>query len=93
MVITDGERGAMASDGRAYYTVPAYETEVESTVGAGDAFAAGWISAMWHGKGVPDALRLGAANAASVCAHTGANAGILTWEEALQFVDERKTRS
>ncbi|MBD3293612.1 MAG: hypothetical protein GF393_11865, partial [Armatimonadia bacterium] len=93
VVITDGERGAMASDGRAYYTVPAYKVEIESTVGAGDAFAAGCISALWHGKSVPDALRLGSANAASVCGHTGANAGILTWEEALQFVDEHKSRT
>ncbi|MGI5819998.1 MAG: carbohydrate kinase family protein [Armatimonadota bacterium] len=93
VVITDGPRGATASDGRAYYTVPAYEVEIASTVGAGDAFAAGCISALWRGKTVPESLRLAAANAASVCAHAGANAGILTWEEALQFVDERKTRS
>jgi sugar/nucleoside kinase (ribokinase family) len=93
VVITDGERGAMASDGRAYYTVPAYEADVESTVGAGDAFAAGCICALWHGKSVPDSLRLASANAASVCGHTGANAGILTWEEALQFVDERTPRT
>ena len=93
VVITDGERGAMASDGRAYYTVPAYQTEIESTVGAGDAFAAGCISALWHGRSVPDSLRLGAANAASVCGHAGANAGILTWDEALQFVNEHQTRT
>jgi ribokinase len=92
VVMTDGPRGAMASDGRAFYTVPAYETEIESTVGAGDAFAAGCISALWRGNSVPDALRLAAANAASVCSHTGANAGILTWEEALQFVDERSKK-
>ena len=92
-VITDGPRGAMASDGRAYYTVPAYEVEIESTVGAGDAFAAGCISALWRGLAIPEALRLAAANAASVCRHTGANAGILTWEEARQFVDDRKKRS
>lgn len=93
VVITDGRRGAMASDGRAYYTVPAYDVEIESTVGAGDAFAAGCIAALWHDRGIPQSLRLGAANAASVCMHTGANAGLLTWEEALQFVDDRKTRT
>lgn len=93
VVITDGERGAMASDGRAYHTVPAYQVEVQSTVGAGDAFAAGCISALWHGKSITEALRLGAANAASVCSTVGANAGILSWEEALQFVDDRRTRN
>jgi len=93
VVITDGERGAMASDGRAFYTVPAYHVEVASSVGAGDAFAAGCISALWHGVDMPGALRLGGANAASVCGHTGANAGILTWEEARRFVEEHRTRS
>jgi len=90
-VITDGRRGAMASDGRAHYTVPAYQTEVASSVGAGDAFAAGCISALWHGKSIPESLRLGAANAASVIRQIGANHGLLTWEEALQFVEERSS--
>lgn len=89
VVITDGKRGAMASDGKRFYAVPAYETEVASTVGAGDAFAAGCISALIHGKDLLMALRLGAANAASVVAHTGANRGVLSWEEALRFVESR----
>ena len=92
VVITDGDRGAMASDGRAFHTVPAYHVELQSTVGAGDAFAAGCISALWHGKPITQALNLGAANAASVCTQIGANAGILTWDEALQFVNDHKTR-
>ncbi|MGD9497887.1 MAG: carbohydrate kinase family protein [Armatimonadota bacterium] len=88
-VITDGRRGAVASDGRAYYTVPAYEVEVASTVGAGDAFAAGCISALIHGRSLPQSLRLGAANAASVVSQTGANRGVLSWEQAVQFVASR----
>lgn len=90
VVITDGKRGAMASDGKRYYTVPAYETEVASTVGAGDAFASGCISGLIHGKDIMESLRLGAANAASVVSQPGANSGVLTWEEALQFVASRR---
>lgn len=85
-VITDGKRGAMASDGKRFYTVPAYEVEVASTVGAGDAFAAGCVSALIHGEDLQMSLRLGAANAASVVAQVGANRGVLSWDEALQFV-------
>ncbi len=85
-VITDGRRGAMASDGRRYYTVPAYPVEVASTVGAGDAFAAGCISGLIHGRDLPQSLRLAAANAASVVTRPGANRGVLTWEEALEYV-------
>lgn len=86
VVITDGKRGAMASDGKRFYTIPAYEVEVASTLGAGDAFAAGCISALIHGKDLQMALRLGAANAASVVTQPGANRGVLSWEEALHFV-------
>ncbi len=93
VVITDGSRGAVASDGRALYTVPAFDVQVRSAVGAGDAFAAACISALWHGTSMTEALRLGAANAASVCGEVGANSGILTWDEALRFVDEHRTRS
>ncbi len=89
VVITDGKRGAMASDGKRYYTIPAYETKVASTVGAGDAFASGCISGLIHGKGIMESLRLGAANAASVVSRPGANCGVLTWEEALRFVASR----
>ncbi|MEA3400663.1 MAG: carbohydrate kinase family protein [Armatimonadota bacterium] len=92
VVITDGRRGARASDGKAYYTVPAFQTEVASTVGAGDAFGAGCISALWHDMTVPESLRLGAANAASVVSQAGANHGVLSWDAALQYVDEHSTR-
>ena len=93
VVITDGPRGAMASDGRAHYTIPAYDVEVRATVGAGDAFASGFISALWHGKCVEEALRLAAANSASVISHPGANRGILNWDEALQFTRKTRMRS
>lgn len=92
VVITDGARGAMASDGRAFYTVPAFPVEAASTIGAGDAFAAGCIAALWHGRSIGEALRLGAANSASVVSRPGANAGILTWDEALQFAASRSLR-
>jgi 2-dehydro-3-deoxygluconokinase len=64
--------------------------DVVATVGAGDAFAAGFISALWHERSLPEALRLGSANAASVVGQTGANRGILSWDEALQFVEEHR---
>lgn len=86
VVMTEGARGAEASDGRAHHTVPAYPVEVVSTVGAGDAFAAGCISALHRGLSLPESLRMAAANAASVVQYRGANMGILTWEEALEFV-------
>jgi len=86
VVMTEGAKGAEASDGQTHYTVPSYKVEVSSTIGAGDAFAAGCIAALHRGLSLPESLRMGAANAASVVQHPGANAGILTWKEALEFV-------
>jgi len=90
VVMTDGPRGAQASDGRALYIVPAYEVETECNLGAGDAFAAGCISALHHGMSLTESLRMGAANAAGVVQHTGASVGILSWDEALEFVRTHK---
>lgn len=86
VVVTDGPRGASAWDGRAFYSVPAYQVQEVCNLGAGDAFAAGCIAALHRGLSLPDSLRLGAANAASVVTQRGANRGLLTWEQALEFV-------
>lgn len=86
VVITDGARGAAASDGHTFYVVPAFEVETACSLGAGDAFAAGCLSALQHGLGLQESLRMAAANSASVVQETGANRGILTWEEAREFV-------
>ncbi len=86
VVITDGARGAAASDGSALYVVPAFEVEAACSLGAGDAFAAGCLSALQRGLGLQEALRMGAANSASVVQQVGANRGILTWDEAREFV-------
>ncbi len=86
VVITDGARGAAASDGRTHYTVPAYQVVAACSLGAGDAFAAGCLSSLQHGLGLQESLRMGAANSASVVQETGANRGILSWQEALQYV-------
>lgn len=89
VVVTDGARGASAWDGRAHYSVPAYRVEEVSTLGAGDAFGSGCVSALVHGLSLQQALRMAAANSASVVCEVGANRGVLTWEQALEFVRSR----
>ena len=91
VIITAGAEGAEGYDGEAYYTVPAYRTEVISTVGAGDAFAAACIVGLRHGLPLNEAMRIGAANAASVVSEFGAKQGILTWPEAVSFVANRRS--
>jgi 2-dehydro-3-deoxygluconokinase len=45
--------------GTAAVHVPALEVDVVEPVGAGDAFAAGYLAGRWHGLDVPAAVRLG----------------------------------
>ncbi|MCX7599787.1 MAG: sugar kinase [Armatimonadetes bacterium] len=86
VVITDGEEGADGYDEAGPCYVPAYPVKVASTVGAGDAFACGCIAGLVRGLSLVEAMKVGAANAASVVQHIGAKTGLLSWEEAAAFV-------
>ncbi len=59
LVVKDGDVGATEfSDGGSCF-VPAFPTEVIEAVGAGDAFAAGYLSACLRGGGAEERLRSG----------------------------------
>ena len=60
-VITLGEKGVYAATENERYQVPPFEVDVVDSVAAGDAFAAGLAVALAEGRGLEDALRLGAA--------------------------------
>ncbi len=83
VVMTAGLEGAEAYDGQTHYTVPAVEVKKKSTLGAGDAFAAACVAALFHGLDLREALRAGAINAANVVRYLGAKRGLLT-REALE---------
>ncbi|MET9827384.1 MULTISPECIES: sugar kinase [Streptomyces] len=65
LVVKDGGRGATAFTARGACTVPALRTEVVEPVGAGDAFAAGFLAGLSRGTDLTRALRLGHITAAS----------------------------
>ena len=70
VVVKRGAAGATWSDGTHRAGTPAVPASVRDTTGAGDAFAAGFLSA-WE-EGPEAALRAGAALAAGAVARTGA---------------------
>ncbi len=64
VIVTDGQDGAAAHDGRGPVHVPGFPTTVVDRLGAGDAFASGVLCRLLEDAPLPDALRFGAALAA-----------------------------
>ena len=82
VVITDGNKGAYAYEGKNFYYCPTFPAEVISTLGAGDAFASTFCAALYrHDKNIGKALMYGSVNSASVVSKFGATEGLLTFEE------------
>lgn len=89
--ITDGKHGVTATDGAKTWHCPVLkDTKIVETTGAGDAFGTGATWALATGKSLPDALKAGTLNAASVVGRIGAQAGLLT---DTQMIDALKTVS
>lgn len=66
VVATFGSQGSLAYDGQEFYSFGIYPAEVENTVGAGDAFIAGFMYGVLTRAGLPGCLNLGARTAAAV---------------------------
>lgn len=80
-----GQDGAMAlCDGR-HYAVPAHSVEVVDTVGAGDAFVAGYLSQRLQGGSTERALVRGAICGALACTQGGDWEGAPTLDEVSSF--------
>jgi ribokinase len=78
-VITDGPKGAYASDGTQTWFMPPYpdlKPPYERT-GAGDAFSSTVTAALALGKTLPEALTWGPINSMSVVQKVGAQEGLL----------------
>lgn len=71
-LITLGVEGSMAFDGEKIYEQGIVETEVVDTLGAGDAFAARFMTEYLSGAPVQEAMQKGAESAAETCSYYGA---------------------
>lgn len=88
IVITDGPKGAYASDGMKRLFMPPYpdpKPPVERT-GAGDAFSSAFVAAAVKGLSLEEAMRWSPINSMSVVQHTGSHDGLLSERELLSYL-------
>jgi len=72
VLVTQGQQGAAAYDGRRVVRQDIVETEVVDTLGAGDAFAARFLVEYLSGVPIEAALEAAAKSAAETCGYYGA---------------------
>ncbi|MEX2451717.1 MAG: adenosine kinase [Rhodospirillales bacterium] len=71
--LTRSEKGSVIVSGDEVHVIDAEPVErVVDTTGAGDAYAAGFLYGLTHGKPLPDCARLGGIASAEVISHVGA---------------------
>jgi ribokinase len=72
VVVTLGERGALAVSGDEVLEQPAFDVSVVDSTGAGDAFVGGFVNGRWWQTGIGAALRMGCAAGALATTQAGA---------------------
>ena len=75
VVMTLGEHGSLAFDGGRMYVGEAVPVEVVDTLGAGDAFIAGFLCSRLKGMGIQRSLAEGHVAASEICGRLGAWGG------------------
>jgi len=89
-VITDGQKGAFASDGSNYYRLPIFPIKRVDATGAGDAFASGFTAAMSYGLPTEEALKWGSINAAREISLIGVQNGLLKKNQLVNILKRNK---
>jgi len=83
IVITEGKKGVYAYDGEIVYYAKPFPAKVESTLGAGDAFASTFVGTIirYGFKEIEKALKYASINSASVVSTFGAQQGLKNFDE------------
>jgi sugar/nucleoside kinase (ribokinase family) len=78
VVITDGPEGSFATNGTNIWKLGIFRGPLIERTGAGDSYTIGMVYALFAGMTLPEAMRVGTANAWNVVQHIGPQAGLLT---------------
>jgi sugar/nucleoside kinase (ribokinase family) len=87
VLVTLGAEGSLVVTAEGLTRVPALKTEVSDTTGCGDAYCAGFVTALLHGQDVLTAARWGTAAAARAATGLGSDAGITDLASTLALLD------
>ena len=86
VIVKMGEKGAIATDGFEYCTSGVFEVPVVDTLGAGDAFAAGFVTAWMRSERIEQALNVANAVAALTITKAGAQNGQPSLDETARLL-------
>jgi ribokinase len=86
IVLKMGNKGAIATDGFEYCTSEVFEVPVVDTLGAGDSFAAGFVTAWMRSERIEQALNVANAVAALKVTKTGAQNGQPTLDDVARLL-------
>ncbi len=92
VVITDGVRGAWASDGEETFFISGIKVLAVDSTGAGDSFSSGFLGAHIKNKNLEECLKWGIINSSNEVQFYGAIEGLLNEDEMLKQVDEIKIK-
>jgi sugar/nucleoside kinase (ribokinase family) len=67
--------------------IPAFQTNVVDTSGAGDSWVAGFLAGVIKGYDLEQSARLGSAMGAHCCKAIGTTAGLKGWDETIGFMN------
>lgn len=90
VVITLGKRGALVRRENQTFSAPAYKVASLDESGAGDAFAAGFITGTLEGWSLEKTLSFASAVGASCTRALGCTDGVFRFEEAMDFIAHNK---
>jgi 2-dehydro-3-deoxygluconokinase len=91
VIVKKGAKGALGSDGENIYEVEAIKPKaLVDTVGAGDGFAAGFLTALLKGKTLEDCVRFANAVGSLVVGVEGDNEGLPYYHDVLVHLGQAK---
>jgi len=85
IVITRGARGSLTKHGEAFIATPAFQVDAVDESGAGDAFAAGFITGLLENWPLEYTLSFAAAAGASCTRALGCHNGVFGFDDAIAF--------